>query len=133
MDMSISPNFEFHTEQAARFADWLHTERTSFIEAADALGGPKWKSMAEGVVRAIVVLGTPPFLRAAELKALRRLFRLDFVQNLGSVEARRFEALHPDSDEAHAARLAYEALDLVVPSLNAIRAVVPNSIQQEAA
>lgn len=102
------------------FLRWLRTEGDSLVASADLLGGQKWAERARSIV-AVVQNGHDLGARRGELIALHRLLSLDFTTVLGSPEAKRFAAIHPDDPRADAARRCAEAFCQGLRALEALR------------
>lgn len=92
------------------FADWLRAEGDRVVAAAALLGEDRWERRATAVVEAIAD-GADPEQVAADLSDLHRLLTLECVDDIGSIEAARFMAVHPDDPRADDARICAEALD----------------------
>ena len=95
---------------AAAFSDWLRDDGDHLTEAADLLGGTKWKNRADAVI-AGVKNGVSPANLVDDLSNLYRLLTLKFTYDLDSDEAALFMSLHPDDPRADDARLCAEALE----------------------
>lgn len=108
-----------HADVANAFADWLRDCGDDLIDAAALLGGPKWAARAARVVDAISAHRDPTG-SLQDLRALRRLLNLELVDELTSVEAGRFAAIHPDDPRADSARLCAEALERGVNAVEAL-------------
>jgi hypothetical protein len=99
------------------FAAWLREDGgENLVRSAHLLGGPTWAARAQDVVDDVAA-GAPPASHLAELRALRRLLHLEFVDDLDSTEAACFAAIDPDDPRADAARICAEALDRGVRTL----------------
>lgn len=102
------------------FLGWLRQDGDSLIAAASLLGGAKWTKRAHSLVEGARA-GHDIAARRKDLEALRRLLHLEFADVIGSEEARRFAAIHPDDPRADRARLCAEALDRGIRALEALR------------
>ncbi|WP_101068331.1 hypothetical protein [Roseovarius salinarum] len=109
-----------HMNTAGDFMRWLRDEGDSLVASAELLGGPRWAERA-GAVAAAAQAGHDLAARRGELDALHRLLRLEFTDAIGSVEARRFAAVHPDDPRAHVARRCAEVLGRGLRALEALR------------
>ena len=116
---------------ADAFTAWLREDGDRLVEAAELLGGPEWAARARDVL-SDVVAGALPADRLAELRALRRLLRLELVDDLASAEAAFFAAVDPDDPRADAARLCAEALDRGVAALVALRGSAASFFEEAA-
>ena len=92
------------------FLDWLRADGDDLVSSAALLGGDAWEALACSVVCA-VSQGASVDDVEMELRHLRGLLALEFVEDLSSEEARRFMAIHPDDPRADLARLCAEALE----------------------
>jgi hypothetical protein len=72
-----------------------------------------------------VAAGASPAAHVAELRALRRLLQLQFVDDLASDEAWRFVEIDTDDPRADAARLCAEVRDGGVRALSALASAEP--------
>jgi hypothetical protein len=70
--------------------------------------------------------------RRKDLEALRRLLHLEFADVIGSEEACRFAAIHPDDPRADQARLCAEALDRGIRALEALRLAGLSNVREVA-
>jgi len=109
-----------HMNKLGEFLRWLRADGDSLVASAELLGGKKWAERARSIV-AVVQNGHDLGARRAELLALHRLLNLDFTTALGSPEAKRFAAIHPDDPRADAARRCAEALCRGLRALEALR------------
>ena len=116
---------------AESFAAWLREDGERLVEAAELLGGPKWAARALVVVNDVVA-GALPADRLADLRALRRLLRLEFIDDPASAEAAFFAAVDPDDPRADAARLWAEGLDRGVAALVAPGGSAASRIEETA-
>lgn len=106
-------------QTAESFADWLRDGGDQMVAAAELLGGQKWRDRADAV-RAAVSGGVPLFELISELSDLYQLLSLEFTDNLDSVEAALFFAVHPDDPRADEARLCAEALERGLAALTVV-------------
>lgn len=113
------------------FLGWLRKEGDSLIAAASLLGGTKWAKRARSLVQG-ARSGHDIAARRKELEALRRLLYLEFVDAIGSEEALRFAAIHPDDPRADQARLCAEALDRGIRALEALRLAGLSNVREAA-
>ena len=97
-------------QTAESFADWLSEHGDQMVAAAELLGGQAWRDRAESV-RVAVSGGGPLVELISELSDLYQLLSLEFTDDLDSVEAALFFAVHPDDPRADEARLCAEALE----------------------
>ncbi|MEI4234823.1 hypothetical protein [Roseovarius sp. D22-M7] len=104
---------------AAAFEAWLREEGDSLIAAADLLGGSTWKTRADNVVTAITH-GASAIEVLDDLKLLRRLLELEYLDDPFCEEANRFAMVHPDDARADEARICAEALETGIKALGAI-------------
>lgn len=104
---------------ANAFSDWLHDEGDTVVASANLLGGPKWAARAATVIEG-VRNGDKPAFYIREFRAFCRLFHLEFSDELWSLEAQRFSAIHPDDPRAEEARVCAEALSRGVWALEHI-------------
>ncbi|GHE02638.1 hypothetical protein U879_18665 [Defluviimonas sp. 20V17] len=121
--MQYTPNLQSllrNLNKASAFIDWLRDEGDSLIASATLLGGAKWAKRARTVV-ARARAGDDTASWGKDLHALRRLLHLEFADTLGSEEAYRFAAIHPDDPRADEARHCAEAVDRGVRALEALR------------
>jgi hypothetical protein len=97
-------------QTAESFADWLRDDGDQMLAAAELLGGQAWRDRADAV-RVAVSGGVPLVELISELSDLYQLLSLEFTDDLDSVEAALFFAVHPDDPRADEARLCAEALE----------------------
>lgn len=104
---------------AAAFEAWLCEEGDCLIAAAELLGGPVWSARAENVVT-VISDGESASNVLNELKELRRLLHLEYLDDPFSEESLRFAMVHPDDERADEARICAEAVERGVDALGVI-------------
>lgn len=104
------------------FADWLRAESDRLISAAGLLGGDRWANRAAEVAAAMAG-GAETEDVEADLIALRRLLTLECAEDIDSLEAVRFCAVHPDDPRADDARLCAEALERGLEAMGELAAM----------
>ena len=102
---------------ADAFAKWLRENCGQVVAAARLLGGDAFVPRANSI---ITLLGEKrDFLKGfGELRALRRLLNLDFMDYLDSSKPMLFTAVYPDDPRSDAPRLCAEALDRGVRAID---------------
>lgn len=119
-----------HAKTATAFETWL-TDGEELCDAVNLLGGERWHQIARNVV-ARVRDGSAAYTQIDRLRALKRLLHLHHADDLGSEEAARFAAIHPDDPRADEARRCAEALDRGIAALCALQAISQPSRQEAA-
>ena len=94
---------------AAYFDDWLRSDGEQLIDAAELIGGDRWRLRALEVIQAAAE-GVPAGDLYAELAVLRDPLTLEPTNDPWSDEATRLAEIHPDGPRATSAMLCAEAL-----------------------
>lgn len=108
-----------HVAIADAFMTWLRDQIDELCDAAELLGGAGWRSRAAAVIEQ-ARRGVDPVSNLGQMRVLRRLLHLGYVDVPGSDEAWRFAAIHPDDPRADNARLCAEALDRGIGAIEAL-------------
>lgn len=120
-----------HAHIASGFVGWLREDGERLVRAADLIGGPDWAARATRLVKAIAG-GAEPAGLLPDLRALRRLLRLELADDLDALEMRLVVDIHPDDPHAENARICAEALDRGVRALGALGAAGACMVRESA-